>query len=38
MRAARQLGRGAMKSAERDALLAAAAKLSAGPMRDLFEG
>jgi putative heme-binding domain-containing protein len=38
MRAARQLGRGAMKSAERDALLAAAAKLPAGPMRDLFEG
>jgi putative heme-binding domain-containing protein len=38
MWAARQLGRGAMKSAERDALLAAAAKLPAGPMRDLFEG
>jgi putative heme-binding domain-containing protein len=38
LRAARQLGRGAMKSAEREALLAAAAKLPAGPIRDLFEG
>jgi putative heme-binding domain-containing protein len=36
--AARQLGRGALKSAERDALLAEAAKLPAGPIRDLFEG
>jgi putative heme-binding domain-containing protein len=38
MQAARQLGRGLMKSAERDALLAAAARLPAGPIRDLFEG
>jgi putative heme-binding domain-containing protein len=38
MQAARQLGRGAMKSGERDALLAAAARLPAGPIRDLFEG
>jgi putative heme-binding domain-containing protein len=38
MPAARQLGRGAMKPAERDALLAAAAKLPTGPIRDLFEG
>ena len=38
MRAARQLGRGAMKAAEREALLAAAARLPAGPIRDLFEG
>jgi putative heme-binding domain-containing protein len=36
--AARKLGRGEMKPAERDELLAAAAKLSAGPVRDLFEG
>jgi putative heme-binding domain-containing protein len=36
--AARQLGRGTMKSAERDALVTAAAKLPAGPIRDLFEG
>src|SRR5262249_5868389 len=38
MRTARQLGRGAMQSPERDAVLAAAAKLPAGPVRDLFEG
>jgi putative heme-binding domain-containing protein len=38
MAAARQLGRGAMKPAERDALLSAAAKLPAGLIRDLFEG
>jgi putative heme-binding domain-containing protein len=38
MRAARQLGRGALKPAEREALLAAVAKLPAGPIRDLFEG
>jgi putative heme-binding domain-containing protein len=36
--AARQLGRGELKPSERDALLAAAAKLPAGPVRDLFEG
>ncbi len=36
--AARQLGRGALKPAERDALLTAAAGLPAGPIRDLFEG
>jgi putative heme-binding domain-containing protein len=36
--AARQLGRGALKPAERDGLLAAAARLPAGPIRDLFEG
>src|SRR5437763_34992 len=36
--AARKLARGAMKSAERGELLAAAAKLSPGPVRDLFEG
>jgi len=36
--AARQLGRGALKPAEREALLAAAAKLPAGTIRDLFEG
>ena len=30
--------RGELKPAERDALLAAAAKLPAGPVRDLFEG
>jgi putative heme-binding domain-containing protein len=35
---ARQLGRGEMKPAERDRWLAAAAKLPAGPIRDLFEG
>jgi putative heme-binding domain-containing protein len=38
MEAARQLGRGAIKPAEREALLAAAAKVPAGPIRDLFEG
>jgi putative heme-binding domain-containing protein len=38
MQAARQLGRGALKPAEREALLAAAAQLPAGPIRDLFEG
>ena len=37
-RLARKLGRGELKPAERDALLAAAAKLPAGPVRDLFEG
>jgi putative heme-binding domain-containing protein len=35
---ARKLGRGEMKPAERDELLAAAAKLPAGPVRDLFDG
>jgi putative heme-binding domain-containing protein len=35
---ARKLARGEMKPAERDALLAAAAKLPVGPVRDLFEG
>jgi putative heme-binding domain-containing protein len=35
---ARKLGRGELKPAERDPLLAAAAKLPAGPVRDLFEG
>jgi putative heme-binding domain-containing protein len=38
MRAARLLGRGAMKPAEREALLAAAAQIPAGTVRDLFEG
>ena len=36
--AARRVGRGEMKPAERDPLLTAAAKLPAGPIRDLFEG
>jgi len=36
--AARRLGRGELAAAERDALLAAAANLPAGPVRDLFEG
>jgi putative heme-binding domain-containing protein len=36
--AARRLGRGELKPAERDGLLAAAAKLPAGSVRDLFEG
>jgi putative heme-binding domain-containing protein len=36
--AARRLGRGVCKAAERDALLAEAAKLAPGPVRDLFEG
>jgi putative heme-binding domain-containing protein len=35
---ARKLGRGEIKAAEREPLLAAAAKLPAGPVRDLFEG
>jgi putative heme-binding domain-containing protein len=35
---ARKLGRGELKPAERDELLAAAAKMPAGPVRDLFEG
>lgn len=35
---ARKLGRGELNSAERDQLLAAAAKLPAGLTRDLFEG
>jgi putative heme-binding domain-containing protein len=34
----RKLGLGELKSAQRDSLLAAAAKLPAGPIRDLFEG
>src|SRR5262249_11011029 len=38
MAAARQLGRGALKPAEREALLAAATKLPASTIRDLFEG
>jgi putative heme-binding domain-containing protein len=36
--AARKLRRGEMKPSERDQLLAAAAKLPTGPVRDLFEG
>jgi putative heme-binding domain-containing protein len=36
--AARKLARGELKPAERDELLAATAKLPAGPVRDLFEG
>jgi putative heme-binding domain-containing protein len=35
---ARQLGAGKMKPDEREQLLNAAAKLEAGPVRDLFEG
>src|SRR5439155_10738286 len=35
---ARKLGRDTLKTEERDRLLAAAAKLPAGPVRDLFEG
>ena len=35
---ARQLGRGNLRSAEREALLTAAAKLPPGLVRDLFEG
>jgi putative heme-binding domain-containing protein len=35
---ARKLGRGELNAVERDALLAAAAKLANGPIRDLFEG
>jgi len=38
MQAARQLGRGALKPAERESLLAAADKLEVGTIRDLFEG
>jgi putative heme-binding domain-containing protein len=38
MALARRLGRGSLEPAERDAVLADAAKLPAGPMRDLFEG
>lgn len=38
MRAARKLGRGQMKPVKRAQLLAAAAKLAPGPIRDLFEG
>ena len=36
--AARKLAKGELKPTERSALLAAAAKLPAGPVRDLFEG
>jgi putative heme-binding domain-containing protein len=36
--AARRLGLGKLKPAERNQLLAAAAKLQPGPVRDLFEG
>ncbi|MCI0459746.1 MAG: PQQ-dependent sugar dehydrogenase [Gemmataceae bacterium] len=36
--AARKLGRGELKPAERSQLLAAAGQLPAGPVRDLFEG
>jgi putative heme-binding domain-containing protein len=35
---ARQLGLGALKASERNQLLSAAARLPAGPIRDLFEG
>jgi putative heme-binding domain-containing protein len=35
---ARRLGRGELNPAERDVVLAAAARLSAGPIRELFEG
>ena len=35
---ARRLGRGELSPAERDAVLAAAARLPMGPVRDLFEG
>ena len=38
MRSARELGRGKLASTERDSVLAEAAKLPAGPMRDLFDG
>ncbi len=38
LRAARKLGRGELSSGERDELLAAAAKLAPGMVRDLFEG
>ena len=35
---ARRLAQGKLKTAERESILAAAAKLPAGPIRDLFEG
>ncbi|WP_422925781.1 PQQ-dependent sugar dehydrogenase [Singulisphaera sp. PoT] len=35
---ARELGRGELKPAKRDAILASAAKLPPGPIRDLFDG
>jgi putative heme-binding domain-containing protein len=38
MLVARQLGRGSLAAAERDSVLAAAVKLPAGPIRDLFDG
>jgi putative heme-binding domain-containing protein len=38
LRLARRLGRGELDTAERDTVLAAAAKLPTGPIRDLFEG
>jgi putative heme-binding domain-containing protein len=38
LQAARKLGLGELKPAERETLLAAAAKLAPGPVRDLFEG
>jgi putative heme-binding domain-containing protein len=38
LQVARKLGAGAVPGPERDQLLAAAAKLPAGPIRDLFEG
>jgi putative heme-binding domain-containing protein len=38
MQLARKLGRGELNTAEREALLAAAAKLPTSPIRDLFEG
>jgi putative heme-binding domain-containing protein len=38
LRAARRLGRGELTTPQRQTLLAAAAKLPAGPVRDLFEG
>jgi putative heme-binding domain-containing protein len=38
LRLARRLGRGELDAAERDTVLAAAAKLPTGPIRDLFEG
>jgi putative heme-binding domain-containing protein len=38
LRLQRKFARGALKQAERDALLSAAAKLSSGPVRELFDG
>jgi putative heme-binding domain-containing protein len=38
MRLARKLGRGELGAGDRDSVLAAAAKLPNGPIRDLFEG